>query len=519
MTVATQIQREWRNALVAMAALMAWATFLYWDTAAGMVSIWARSETFTHGFLVLPIVLWLVWQKREVIAALSPSPFFKIFPLVLAAGFAWLVGSLAAVNAATQFAYVAMLVLCAVVLIGPRVSQLIAFPLMFSFFAVPVGEFLMPQLMAWTADFTVLALRFSGIPVYREGLQFVIPSGNWSVVEACSGVRYLIASLTVGTLFAYLSYQSTLRRIVFVLISILVPVLANWLRAYIIVMLGHLSGNKLAAGVDHLIYGWLFFGVVIMLMFLIGARWSEPPIAASAGQPGSTPALQRPNSAAMLGMATACMALLLWLPTSIFSALENTASAGPLVFNAPAVAPGWQTAAGENTAFKPAFQNTSAESNSVYEKGGQRVGVYLGLYRNQNLERKMVSSTNALVAGSGTGWSQTGGGTREVTFAGVPHTVRTASLRGAPGAEGGSSGQLTVWQIYWVGGTLTSSDYRAKAYSAWYRLTGRSDDSAVIILYAPKGMAGEAEASLQQFLDDNFGPLNTRLLDTLGRRQ
>ena len=63
--------------------------------------------------------------------------------------------------------------------------------------------------------------------------------------------------------------------IVFVAISFLVPVLANWLRAYMIVMLGHLSGNKLAVGVDHLIYGWVFFGVVMLLMFWIGARWRE----------------------------------------------------------------------------------------------------------------------------------------------------------------------------------------------------------------------------------------------------
>ena len=56
---------------------------------------------------------------------------------------------------------------------------------------MPFGEFALPQMMEWTANFTVLALRLSGIPVFREGLQFVIPSGNWSVVEACSGVRYL----------------------------------------------------------------------------------------------------------------------------------------------------------------------------------------------------------------------------------------------------------------------------------------------------------------------------------------
>jgi exosortase len=122
------------------------------------------------------------------------------------------------------------------------------FPLLFLFFAVPVGDFLLPRLMEWTADFTVQALRLTGIPVFREGQNFVIPSGNWSVVEACSGIRYLIASLTVRTLYAYLTYTSLKRRLTFILVSLLVPILANWFRAYMIVMLGHLSGNKLATG-------------------------------------------------------------------------------------------------------------------------------------------------------------------------------------------------------------------------------------------------------------------------------
>ena len=116
--------------------------------------------------------------------------------------------------------------------------------------------------------------------MYREGLQFIIPSGSWSVVEACSGIRYLIASITVGCIFAYLSYRS-LRQAPGCSFwwPSLVPLVANWVRAYLIVMLGHLSGNELATGVDHLIYGWVFFGVVIMAMLLIGARWADPEMA------------------------------------------------------------------------------------------------------------------------------------------------------------------------------------------------------------------------------------------------
>ena len=236
---------RWRTALPAVLLLWAAVLLLYRDTASVMVGIWHRSDTFAHGFLVLPISIWLVWRRRDQLAQLTPRPQpWMLLPMAAVAA-VWLLADLASVNAAAQFALVALLVLAVPAVLGLQVAKAILFPLMFLFFAVPFGEFLLPVLMEHTADFTVMALRLSGIPVYREGLQFVIPSGNWSVVEACSGVRYLIASFMVGTLFAYLNYRSTTRRVVFMAVSIVVPIVANWLRAYMIVMLGHLSGNTL----------------------------------------------------------------------------------------------------------------------------------------------------------------------------------------------------------------------------------------------------------------------------------
>ena len=81
----------------------------------------------------------------------------------------------------------------------------------------------MPRLMDWTADFTVAALRLTGVPVYREGVHFVIPTGQWSVIEACSGIKFLIASVMAGSLYAWLMYRSPGRRIAFIAASIVVP--------------------------------------------------------------------------------------------------------------------------------------------------------------------------------------------------------------------------------------------------------------------------------------------------------
>ena len=206
---------------------------VYRETAWSMVEIWRRSETFTHGFLVPPITLWLIWRIRNKIALIAPRPNALALVALAVTGFVWLLGELATVSVLSQFALTTMLAVTVPAVLGLSVARSVAFPLAFLYFAVPFGEFAMPQLMEWTANFTVLGLRLTGIPVFREGLHFVIPSGNWSVVEACSGVRYIIASLTVGTLFAYLNYHSLKRRLIFVGVAFLVPVIANWIRAYL----------------------------------------------------------------------------------------------------------------------------------------------------------------------------------------------------------------------------------------------------------------------------------------------
>ncbi|MDE2504020.1 MAG: exosortase A, partial [Burkholderiales bacterium] len=275
--IPTPADSRWRVALVSLALLLAALLWLFRGTALGMVDIWWNFETYTHAFLVAPISIWLVWRQRDELARLTPRAQPWLLLAVVAVAALWVAGDLALVNVVAQFAFVALIVVAVAAVLGIEVAWTIAFPLAFLFFAVPFGEFAIPWMMRWTADFTVYAIQASGIPIYREGQSFVIPTGRWSVVQACSGVRYLIASFMVGTLFAYLNYSSIKRRLVFMVVALIVPVIANWLRAYMIVMLGHLSNNRLAVGVDHIVYGWIFFGIVITIMFFIGARWSEPP--------------------------------------------------------------------------------------------------------------------------------------------------------------------------------------------------------------------------------------------------
>ncbi len=191
-------------------------------------------------------------------------------------GFSWLLGDAADVLGVQQLAVTVMLPFLVALVFGWRIVRLIAFPLAFLFLAVPIGEFLVPYLIDFTASFTVHALKLTGVPVYWEGNRFSLPSGDWSVIKACSGVRYLYATLTVALLYVYLNYRSRWRQVLFLAIAVTLAIFANGVRAYAIVMIGHLSQMRLAVGVDHFIYGWVFFALLMVLLFWIGSFLQEP---------------------------------------------------------------------------------------------------------------------------------------------------------------------------------------------------------------------------------------------------
>ena len=479
----------WRKALPALVITLLAILVFYRDTAMAMVDIWSKSETFTHGFLVPPISLWLIWRIRHNVARLTPRPNVWILPLMAGTGFVWLLGELATVGVVSQFALTTMLVLSVPAVLGVAVARSITFPLAFLFFAVPFGEFALPQMMEWTANFTIFALRLTGIPVFREGLQFVIPSGNWSVVEACSGVRYLIASFVVGTLFAYLTYQSPKRRLIFAIVSLLVPVVANWLRAYMIVMLGHLSGNTLAVGVDHLIYGWVFFGIVIMLMFWIGSKWREDEsVPVTEPNSGVESGLGAGYTTSMVTATAAIVAALIW-PLAEWQIDHNVSPQVKQVETLQPI-PGW-LGIDRFTDWEPRFENPSASLQSAYGAGDKTVGLYIGYYRNQDYSRKMVSSTNLMVTSSNHAWARVVSGVHQLELGGQSLAPRSAELRSS------ETLRMVVWQWYWVNGHLTSSDHVAKAYTALSRLTGQGDDSAVIFVYVPKE---QGDAVLEAFV-------------------
>jgi exosortase A len=489
---------HWRRALVALVAVLTVILFAYRHTVTSMVGIWSVSDTYAHGFVVPFISLWLVWRIRHSLADYQPRPSPSAWALMLGVAGLWLAGDLVEVNAVTHLSLALLVILAFPAILGWQVASAMAFPLGFLLFAVPIGDFMLPQLMEWTADFTVWALRATGIPVYREGLQFIIPSGSWSVVEACSGIRYMIASVTVGCLFAYMSYNSMAKRVAFIGVAIMVPLIANWLRAYMIVMIGHLSGNELATGVDHLVYGWVFFGVVILIMLFIGARWADPVVSTTstpglsfAGATGTQPvvALLPLAVVAVMGIAASPHLLERWFSSSIN---PDTVSLVAPIATAP-----WAITESPPSDWEPAFKNPSTTLHTGYVgPDGQTVGLHLSYYRAQDNDRKLVTSVNTLVTSNDQQWAQVLSGSATAQVDGQPLGVVSATLRHQAGGLGSSARRLQVWRFYWINDQFTASDVMAKLQGALSLVTGNGDDGAIVVVYTPfDSRLNQADAS------------------------
>lgn len=469
--------KEWvRSSLITVTAILV-LVIVYHTTIYSMIGVWIKSDTFTHCFFVLPIILWLIWQKREQLLATSPQPSFAFALLLIIQGFAWLIASYVDVQVAQQLAVVSMIPVIVLAILGWESSKIIIFPLMFLFFAVPVGEELVPYLINFTANFAVMTIKFIGVPVYQEGSFIQLPSGNWSVVKTCSGVRYLIASAVLGVLYAYLNYVTFWKRAIFILFSLLIPVIANGMRAAMIILIGHYSDMTLATGIDHVIYGWLFFGLVVIVMFYVGSFFREDtatlatPLVSSPLNLVRTKVVGRKQAAVMVFVV---VVISMW-PIKYSADNAGYHDVGQMgALHMPEIA-NWRPVEERVTEWKPSYHNLDAEFTQTYENNGTKVMLYVGYYHLQRQGAELVNYNNTLVYEEDELW-------RIVKKNTVNVNLETADVGVTQALISSKNTILSVLSLYHVNGKYLNGNITAKLEEAKARLLGGPVYGALIVV-------------------------------------
>ena len=241
------------------------------------VRVWIESTAYGHCFLVIPIAAYLAWDRRESVRGLAPRPAPALLLLGLPLPVAWFVAERLGIMEGRQLVALGFAELLFLSILGWQLFRAMMGPLLYLVFLVPFGAFVTPALQSFTAHFIDGGLTVLGIVHFSSDMYIEISAGTFFVAEACAGLRFLIASVAFGVFYALLNYRSPGRRILFIGASIVVPIVANGVRALGIVTLGQVLGSAEAAAADHIIYGWVFFSAVMLLLVVAGLPLREAP--------------------------------------------------------------------------------------------------------------------------------------------------------------------------------------------------------------------------------------------------
>jgi exosortase A len=323
------ISPDWRQVALPLALGLLLLGALFNKEIEAAVQTWNASTAYTHCFLIIPIALYLLWDRRLDLIGLQPRPMPVAVLLGLPLAAVWLVSERLGIMEGRQLVAISFVELLFLAVLGKRLWWSLAGPPLYLYFLVPFGEFLTPALQDFTTWFIRQGLDLLGVPAYIDGHVIEIPQGVFFVAEACAGLRFLIASVAFGCLYALIMYRGPLRRGLFILVSIIVPIIANGLRALGIVYLGYLLNSARAAAADHLIYGWVFFSVVILVLIALGLPFRQDELSTRLGAPRDRPTGSPFSMRSVLAMTLGLVALAAITPAVAASLTMVTPAPGP----------------------------------------------------------------------------------------------------------------------------------------------------------------------------------------------
>ena len=486
--------------VAALAALVAGLGFLYHDVVVKLVHDWATDDNYSHGFIIVPIALYLAWERRDQLAATVRRPSILGIFVVLGSLVMLAVGTLGAELFLTRIALLATLGGILLFTCGWQYLRILAFPLAFLLLMIPIpaiifNEIAFPlQLMA--ARLGTASLTELNVPVLREGNLIMLASTTLEVTEACSGIRSLISLLTLGIVFGYFTDPRASVRTAIALATIPVAIVANGSRILGTGLAVQFYGPKAAEDFFHMFSGWLLFIVAFLMIFLLQRLvvWIAPSPRHQDGNPHPGPSsVSHPveNSIfARVMIVTACLVV-----GAVFLGVVSRTEALPIrdsLSSLPMRIGSWEG--------QPTLQFSSKilavlgvdeyVSRFYLRPDRRRVHLYVAYYQSQRQGKTIHSPKNCL---PGAGWVPVEPGHISIPVgAGDPIEVNRYVI------QKGTKKQVV---LYWYHsrGRVVASEYWAKIYLVLDAIRMNRTDGALVRVISP--VAGSEEMAEQRAVD------------------
>ncbi|MGE0468509.1 MAG: VPLPA-CTERM-specific exosortase XrtD [Nitrospira sp.] len=504
-----------RYLIFSSVVVIALLSYMYSDSLLFLFNHWIGSDDYSHGMFVPLISGFLVWQSRHRLMQVPRERAWWGLGVIFVGLMLYVVGELASLYVVLHLSLWIVIVGLVIALVGIRGAKAIAFPLGYLLTAVPLPVFfyanLSSQLQLWSSSLGVGCLQLVGVMAFREGNVIDLGQVQLQVVEACSGIRYLLPLTSLALLCAYLFKDKMWKRVVLVLSAIPISILINGFRIGMIGVLVELYGKGAAEGFYHLFEGWVIFMVSLAFLiiemgllgrigtvapyrpFLAQLSWCDQDGEGSQGSALSLPRRILPSLGPAYLCSVAILAPFTLLSTSLVDRAETPPSRAAFI-DFPMEVNGWR---GERFPLEKQYIDrlrfddyVLADYRSSY---GDRVNFYAAYYQSQRKGQSAHSPKSCLPGG---GWEIT-----SITHKELPSSAKILQplMVNRAVIHKGDQKQIV---LYWFKqrDRYLADEYLVKVYLLWDAVSRQRTDGALVRMASLVG-AGETEAMVDQRLE------------------
>jgi exosortase len=256
---------------------------IFYPVYLALIEAWFGLENSdnSYGILVPFISLYFIWVKKEQLKQTEAAKSSSGLVILAASLFIYLISFAGGVVFMQRLMMVSSLIGLVLYICGKEIYRILAFPLLFLFFMVPIPESVVNivsfPLQTYATIISSKIIQWCGIPVYREGHMLYFTQTQLEVAEACSGIRSISALLMLSVIFMHQCENSRARKAIIILSSIVIAFIANILRVSGTGILAHFFGARVARGFLHEFSGMTVFAIGLLLLFavykLLNQKW------------------------------------------------------------------------------------------------------------------------------------------------------------------------------------------------------------------------------------------------------
>lgn len=371
-------------------AIVVLGFLLFWPTTASLIEHWEDTvrRTYTHGYLLVAIVLWLLWRNRVLWADVPVKPSVLAFAGVIAASVVWLIAQRAAVQVVHQALLPAIIFGAFISCYGWAAGRRLSLTFGLLYFAVPVWDAFTPLLQSASVAAVKFLLRTVSIPAFVSGNVITLPAGSLEVADGCAGLHFFVVGLSIAALYGEFNHDSLWTRMKLIAFAGLLAMITNWLRIFIIAIAAHKTDMQhYLVREEHYSFGWVMFACSMVFFFLVVRRWPAAP------EPRMPASVAGGRAITWPGAALASVALLF---APVWQHLDdNRASPDAMAHALPTVA-GWSSEVDAPSDWQPVFNGADVVERATFTQSATSIEAYAAVYADQHQGKELMGFTNSL---------------------------------------------------------------------------------------------------------------------------